>query len=67
MKIFMLILLSIFSFTTYEKEKALVLVGARICTTPGIPPIEEGIVIIKDGKIEEVGDKVSGRAILTAK
>ncbi|HVI44242.1 MAG TPA: amidohydrolase family protein [Chitinophaga sp.] len=69
MKKLLLALLLLLPLTFYAQTPAgqdLALVGARIYTSPGTSPIEQGVVVIHNGKITAAGDvkqvKVPARA-----
>lgn len=51
-----LLTLPLYFYAQSVTDHDMALVGARIYTSPGVAPIENGIVLIKDGKIEAVGD-----------
>ncbi|WP_212004089.1 amidohydrolase family protein [Chitinophaga sp. HK235] len=51
-----LLTLPLYFYAQSVTDHDMALVGARIYTSPGVAPIENGIVIIKNGKIEAVGD-----------
>lgn len=56
MKTYLLALFSCF-FLTARAQSDLAVVGARVYPSPGTPPIEHGVVLIKNGKIVAVGDQ----------
>ncbi len=56
MKKYLVVILCLL-FMSATAQTDLALVGARIYTSPGTPPIENGIVLIKAGKIVAVGDQ----------
>ncbi|MCW3466096.1 amidohydrolase family protein [Chitinophaga nivalis] len=58
MRTLLLALLSLLPLTFYAQSPASqswALVGARVYTSPGQPPIEHGVVIIENGKITAAG------------
>ncbi|NML39519.1 amidohydrolase family protein [Chitinophaga sp. G-6-1-13] len=56
MKTYLLVVLSCI-FLSAHAQSDLALVGARIYPSPGAPPIEQGVVLIKNGKIAAVGSQ----------
>lgn len=60
MKTLLLALLSVLPLTSYAQcppDPELALVGATVYTSPGVPPITDGVVIIKNGKIVLVSNE----------
>lgn len=43
--------------TSAEKGQTLALVGATIFKAPDAPPLHDGVVLMKDGRIEDVGNR----------
>lgn len=56
MKTYLLAILCGFLLSA-NAQSDLALVGARIYSAPGAPPVENGVVLIKGGKITAVGDQ----------